>query len=164
MSFSLRPDYYTESILKVSPNTLKENGITNLLLDLDNTISPYYEKAPQNDLIEWAKNMKEGGITLYIVSNSKKKRPEIFAKGMGIPFIKHARKPSSKNILKAMEEIGGNKKNTALAGDQIFTDIYGANRAGINSILVYPIKFSRFFYLIRYYIETPFRNSYKNKL
>lgn len=164
MSFSLRPEYFTMDLLLITPEKLKSCNIENLLLDLDNTISPYLEEKPDLKLINWAKSMKDGGISLYIVSNSKKERPRIFAEGMGIPYIKHARKPSSKNIKRAVRELGGRGDNTALAGDQIFTDILGANLAGIKSILVYPIKFSKVLYKIRYIIETPFRNLYKNKL
>ena len=67
-------------------------------------------------------------------------------------------------IKQAMIEEGIPARNTALVGDQIFTDVLGANIAGIKSILVEPIKFTNPFLALRYFVETPFRKMYKNKL
>ena len=164
MSFSLRPKYYIESLLSLTPQMLKERGIDLLVLDLDNTVSPYDEQYPTEAVLSWTEDMKQGGIQLYFVSNSKKIRPDVFAKAMDIPFIKHARKPSPKYIRKAAEDTGVPLSRTALAGDQIFTDVLGANLAGVSSVLVRPIKFTNPFLALRYYVEMPFRITVKYKL
>lgn len=164
MSFSLRPKYVIKSLLDLTPQMLKDREIELLILDLDNTISPYGEKLPSEKVLKWTEDMKKGGIKLYIVSNSKKVRPDVFAKEMDIPFVKRAKKPSPKFIQKAMEDMNISAEKTALAGDQIFTDTLGANLAGVSSILVEPIKFTNVFLRLRYYGEMPFRKMYKNKL
>ena len=164
MSFSLRPDYTIRSLFSLTPEILKRIGADLLLLDLDNTISPYDEKEPGDKVLAWAENMKKGGIRLYIVSNSKKIRPDVFAEKMGIPFIKYAKKPSTKMVHRAIAQMDGVYDRTALAGDQIFTDVLAANRAGIKSILVEPIKFTNPFLKLRYIAETPFRKMFKNQL
>ena len=164
MSFSLRPEFIIDKLLMLTPDLLSDVGIKLLILDLDNTVSPYDEESPGPAVLLWTEKMKRGGIKLYIVSNSKKPRPELFSKAMDIPYIKHAKKPSTKMIKQAMIEEGIPARNTALVGDQIFTDVLGANIAGIKSILVEPIKFTNPFLALRYFVETPFRKMYKNKL
>lgn len=164
MSFSLKPVYVLDRLSRLTPEKLKELDICLLLLDLDNTISPYGVPSPEAETIEWAENMKKGGITLFIVSNSKKARPEVFAKAMDIPFVNRAKKPSPRFLNYAMEKTGIPPEKTALAGDQIFTDTLAANLAGVRSILVEPIKFTNPFLAVRYYMETPFRKMYKTKL
>ncbi len=164
MSFSLRPEFVIDELAMLTPELLTDVGIKLLILDLDNTVSPYDEASPRPSVLLWTERMKRGGIKLYIVSNSKKPRPEIFAKAMDIPYIKHAKKPSPKMIKQAMAEEGIPARNTALVGDQIFTDVLGANVAGVKSILVEPIKFTNPFLALRYYVETPFRKMYKKQL
>lgn len=157
MSFSLIADYSFLKLTDVSSGFLKEKGIKLLLLDLDNTISPYGEAEPSKDIMKWAGEMREAGITLFIVSNTKKPRAGIFAEKMGIPYIKYAKKPSRYGLREAMKRTGHTEKETALAGDQTFTDILAANRANVTSIMVEPIKLSNAFLTIRYWIEKPFR-------
>lgn len=163
MGFSLTPDFMVRSITDITPEMLKDNGIRLLLMDLDNTMSPYKVLEPSEDVVKWAEHMKESGITLYIVSNSKTQRPELFAKRLGIGFCMRAKKPSTKAILAAAELNNARREETALVGDQIFTDVLGANRAGVWSFLVYPIKFSNPLYVVRYIVELPFRHSKKRR-
>lgn len=164
MSISLKPSYYIEKLSALTPQMLKDIGVELLLMDLDNTISPYGEPNPTAKVLAWTENMKRNGIKLYIVSNSKKIRPDVFAKAMDIPFVKYARKPSPKMVKFAAKEMGVGFEKTALVGDQIFTDVLAGNLAGVKSIVVEPIKFSNPFFKVRYLLEIPFRNMCKNKL
>jgi predicted HAD superfamily phosphohydrolase YqeG len=50
-----------------------------------------------------------------------------------------ANKPSPKNYRIAMENMNTTVDNTIFVGDQIFTDVWGANRAGIRSVMVKPV-------------------------
>jgi len=108
--------------------------------------------------------MESAGITLFIVSNTKTQRAEIFARSFGVPYIDGAKKPSPRGIIKAIEGCGKKASETALAGDQIFTDVLGANISGITSIIVKPIKFINPLIALRYYIEIPFRLMRKKEL
>lgn len=157
MSFSLISDYSFLKLTDVSPEFMKEKGLKLLLLDLDNTISPYGEAEPSPEIMRWVGKMRESGITLFIVSNTKKPRAGIFAEKMGIPYIMYAKKPSRRGLREAMRIIGCSEQETALAGDQTFTDVLAANRANVTSIMVEPIKLSNAFLTLRYWIEKPFR-------
>jgi hypothetical protein len=108
--------------------------------------------------MSWAQMMRQRGIELFIVSNSKRpQRVESFARQLGIEYIKAAGKPSVRGINQAMERRSKTPEQSALCGDQIFTDVLGANRAGVTSIVVHPIKFTNPFLALRYFIELPFR-------
>ena len=101
--------------------------------------------------------LEQAGIRIMVVSNSRKSRrvPD-FCEKWNIPWIRHAGKPNPKGIRKAMERMDETPEHTAMAGDQTFTDILGANPAGVTSILAYPLYFSNPFQRIRYGIERPF--------
>ena len=161
MQFSLTPDHMFKSVTDITPALLMQDGISLLLLDLDNTLAPYKVMDLTEDVLSWTEELRACGITLYIVSNSKTQRPELFASRLGIGFCMKAHKPSTVSINRVISECGKDSNEAALVGDQIFTDVLGANRAGIMSILVYPIKFSNPFYRLRYFVELPFRHSKK---
>ena len=74
-----------------------------------------------------------------MLSNNKEPRVKMFCDAVNAPYIYKAGKPNPQNYRKAMKNMGTNEKNTLFVGDQIFTDIWGANKAGIYSILVKPI-------------------------
>jgi HAD superfamily phosphatase (TIGR01668 family) len=73
------------------------------------------------------------------LSNNQIERVSSFNREVGQIFIEDAHKPSTRNYIKAMELLGTDTKNTIFIGDQLFTDVYGAKRAGIRNILVKPI-------------------------
>ena len=79
------------------------------------------------------------GFETCLISNNQKPRVEPFAKALESRYLFDAHKPSRKNYLKAMEEMGTDRRTTVFIGDQLFTDVYGAKRSGIYSILVKPI-------------------------
>ena len=83
--------------------------------------------------------MQEGNINLMVLSNAKIKRAEAFANGIGLSAQGLAAKPLPFGYLKATKKLGADKKNTAIVGDQIFTDILGGKIAGIKTILVTDI-------------------------
>lgn len=160
MGFSLRPNARYGNIFELDATTLKHRGITLLLADLDNTLIPYEEKMPDARIKAWAKSLEAGGVTLFILSNSRKPtRARAFAEALGVPFLGHAGKPGRAGFDEAMARMGCAPAQTAMVGDQIFTDILGANHAGVLSLLVKPIRFGTPFRALRYALETPFRLS-----
>ena len=80
-----------------------------------------------------------------------------FAEALGVPYEGHAGKPKSGGFQRAMGRMGVTPAQTAIVGDQIFTDIWGGNNAGVLTLLVHPIRFGTIFRVLRYGIETPFR-------
>lgn len=159
MSFSLLPTLKFHKLSDITPDKLAERGITLLILDLDNTVSPYKVNTPTSEIIAWREKMRSAGITLFIVSNNRGVRPQIFSEKLDIPYIKCACKPSPKGIYAAMEKVGAPKEKTALVGDQIYTDMLAANKAGVTGILVEPIKFTNPLLAVRYFFELPFRHT-----
>ena len=157
MGFSPLADVEVRTILDLSPQWLRDHGISLLLLDFDNTIVPYTTSEPTEAFLRWREALLQAGIRIMVVSNSRKSRrvPD-FCEKWDIPWIRHAGKPNPKGILRAMEQMQGQPEHTAMAGDQTFTDVLGANLAGVTSILVYPLHFSNPFQRIRYGIERPF--------
>lgn len=159
MAFSLIADVVCDSIYDLDLSALKAAGIRLLLADLDNTLVPYGVPLPTDEVRKWNERLEEMGITLFVLSNNRHaNRPCIFSEGLGVPFIGHAGKPGVKSFCKAMEQMGVTAQQTALVGDQIFTDVLGGNRAGVTTILVKPIRLAgnpgRY---VRYAAELPFR-------
>ena len=127
-------------ITDIDLNFLKDNNIETLLLDVDNTLSTHHGTVLVEGLTDWLETMQSNGITLIVVSNSKHWRIEPFAGKLGLPFVSLACKPLPKGYRKAVKMVNADKKTTAIIGDQIFTDVLGANLYGIRSLLVRPVK------------------------
>jgi len=139
--FPLIAQYAVGTIYDIRPKELAEKGVRLLLSDLDNTLVPYGVPGPTSELRAWVKELEEHGVTFFILSNNRSaRRVSIFAKALAVPFIGHAGKPRPGSFHRAMEEIGCAREETAVVGDQIFTDILGGSNAGITTILVKPIK------------------------
>lgn len=154
-----RASFACHDIFEITGAALKRRGVRLLLADLDNTLVPYGVPLPDERLKAWRDDLAAHGVTLFILSNNRhESRPRIFAEGLGVPYIGHAGKPKTPSFYRAMEQAGVTKEQTAIVGDQIFTDILGGNRAGVSTILVRPIRLAgnpgRY---IRYAVETPFR-------
>jgi len=165
MKFSPVPRYVFRKITDITPVFLERLGVKFLMLDLDNTIVSYSKHIPPPGVLPWAENMRLSGIDLYIVSNSKRHgRVEKFAEAFHIGFIRHASKPSPKALFRAMKHSGYSAGESALAGDQVYTDVLAANRAGVVSIAVRPVSRFNPFLAIRYALEVPFRAACKNKM
>lgn len=159
MAFSLIPDGVYRSVYDLDIRKLAQQGITLLLADLDNTIAAYSVLTPTQEVRDWNERLRWSGIELFILSNSRKPtRARTYAESLGVPFIGHAGKPHAVSFYKAMERMGRVPEQTAMVGDQIFTDVLGAKNAGIPVYLVKPIRLAgnpgRY---LRYAVETPFR-------
>ena len=136
----LYPKEYFNSVKDISINFLKENNIKGLILDVDNTLISLDRVMP-NGVLEWAKEIKNNGIKICILSNSNKiKKVENVAKMIEDPYIFFGKKPLKAGFLRARDILKLKEENIAVVGDQIFTDIIGANRCNMFSILVKPIE------------------------
>ena len=150
------PKYIFPKITDISPEFLRQHGIKLLLMAFDNTLLPYTTSVPTQELLDWMQRMKDHHISLCIVSNSKKSRVPDFAKAYDVACVTHAAKPFSKGIREAMKRFGAEKSQTALVGDQIYTDVLGANCAGITSLIVTSIHNHNFWLKLRHVLEVPF--------
>ena len=136
----LRPNIKLDKITDISVDILKKYNITALILDVDNTLSTHHGQVLTDGLEEWLKNMRENNIKLTVLSNSTKKRLDPFAKKIGLDYISLGLKPLPFGYLRALKALGTKRKNTAIVGDQIFTDTLGGNLVGLNTVLLTPIK------------------------
>lgn len=116
-----------------------DNGVRGVLFDVDNTLvmhgAPATEQAKK--LFD---DLHKIGLKTCIISNNGEARVRPFADAVGSDYIYKAGKPSARGYEQGMERIHTTPKTTIFVGDQIFTDVYGANRAGIRSYLVRPIN------------------------
>ena len=156
MSFSLIPRLMADSLTDLTPQLLQTHGIQFLMLDFDNTIVPYTTNVPTPEMERWLREMQASSIGLCVVSNSRKNRVVEFCRARGIPCITHSRKPFQKGIRQCREQFGLELCHAALAGDQIYTDVLGANCAGAVSILVTPIHLHNIWLRLRHVAELPF--------
>ena len=139
MPFPLIPTFKTKYLTDLTPEILKKHGIRFLMMDFDNTIVPYTTNTPTEAVEQWFLDMKNSGITLCMVSNSKKPRVRVLCEAHGIPCIQHARKPFWWiGIRKALTDFQVPAAEAAIVGDQIYTDVLGGNGAGVK---VTPIGF-----------------------
>ena len=135
---SFYPGEYVDSTYVIDFDKLYAEGYRGLIFDIDNTLVPHGAKADERAKKLFA-HLKETGFTCCLLSNNKEPRVKMFNDDVQVNYIFKAGKPSVKNYRKAMEIMGTEVRNTLFVVDQIFTDIYGANRAGIRTILVKPI-------------------------
>ena len=140
MKFTFVPEYYFETFDKASAEFLASIGVKGIVLDVDNTLEPYENPTPGAHVVAWLDSLKAKGISAAIVSNNGAERINLFNKELGLPAYYKAKKPFRKNVLNAMADMGTNKENTILMGDQVFTDVWAAHNTGIRAILVPPIK------------------------
>lgn len=132
------PKEYVKSAYSIDYNTLYSKGFRGILFDIDNTLVRHGAKASKESIELFAK-LKSIGFKTCLISNNKEPRVKPFADNVNSPYIYNAHKPSIKNYIQSMFIMETNIHNTIFIGDQIFTDIYGANRAGMYTILVEPI-------------------------
>jgi HAD superfamily phosphatase (TIGR01668 family) len=136
-----RPTLQAPSLDLISVEQLVQNGIRGLIIDLDNTMTPWNDVEVGPKVAEWFIKVKDSGIRACVVSNNKKRqRVAVVAEGLGIPFVFRATKPRGRAFRAGMDRLGTGQKDTAVIGDQLFTDILGGNRLGLYTILVTPIN------------------------
>jgi HAD superfamily phosphatase (TIGR01668 family) len=157
MSYSLLPTMTADALTDIHPELLLAHGVQLLMLDFDNTIVPYTTNNPTPLMASWLTWVKDCGIRICVVSNSKRGRVRAFCKKYRLNCITHAKKPGKKGILECMEKFDAKPQECMLVGDQIFTDTLAANRCGIKCVLVKAIDNHTFWLKLRGVAELPFR-------
>ncbi|WP_162266451.1 YqeG family HAD IIIA-type phosphatase [Anaerotignum neopropionicum] len=133
------PDIYVKSVYELPLEELKARGIKGLVFDIDNTVAPFDIAEPENDLIELFLFLKKQGFRLCILSNNNQERVKLFNKNLKTLAVHKAGKPGVRKLRLALEKLELSAKNTAMIGDQIFTDMWCGHRAGLTCILTAPI-------------------------
>jgi len=134
------PKLYVNCIQDINIKMLKAQGIRVFILDIDNTLVPTSTKEPTKSVIDWIETVKSEDIKVCLVSNNSKKRVTGFNKNLSLYAIHRAFKPLKRGFQRVAKKYGVSEKEVCVVGDQIFTDIWGANRAKMMSILVLPLS------------------------
>lgn len=133
------PNEYRKSTYGLNFEKYYQEGYKGILFDIDNTLVPHGAPADIH-AISLFRNLKTIGFKTCLISNNKDYRVKPFADAVGAEYICNAHKPSRKSYKKAFGLMNTTKENTLFVGDQIFTDVYGANRVKMYTILVHPIN------------------------
>lgn len=135
---SLYPSHFSCSAYEIDFEKLASCGVKGVLFDVDNTLVPHGAPADER-AVNLFNRLTELGISYCFISNNKEPRVKYFAGVVGGTYVYKAGKPSKKSYLQGMTQMGTNLSTTVFVGDQLLTDIWGANRAGVESYLVKPI-------------------------
>ena len=129
------PNYYIHRYTALRPAFLKEQGIQLLICDIDNTLVPHDVAVPDDEAIAFLKSIQDAGIQIVFISNNVEERFATFAKGLNIPFYPFAMKPLPKTYRKMLKDFHVKRDVVAVLGDQLMTDILGANVMRFYTIL-----------------------------
>lgn len=133
------PYEYVESVFDIDYNILYQKGFKGLIFDIDNTLVHHGDDSTK-EVDELFKKIQNIGFKTILLSNNNEKRVKRFLKNIDSLYICDAQKPNVENYFKAVEMMNIKKEEAIFVGDQLFTDILGANRSGIASILVKFIR------------------------
>ncbi|MBQ2698246.1 MAG: YqeG family HAD IIIA-type phosphatase [Clostridia bacterium] len=139
MGRGLKPDHYFPNVYAITPAFLQRRGIRAVILDIDNTLVFYRIHRPTEHNRRWIRSLREAGIAVAFVSNGYRERVEEYNREFGFYYSFKSQKPRPGGFLQAAKAMGVEPAETAVIGDQIYTDILGGNRAGMLTLLVDPI-------------------------
>jgi len=136
-----KPTIALQTVCDISLDILREFDVQALILDVDNTLTTHDNPNVKQEVLDWLNVMKSNGVKLMIVSNNYPERVQPLASMLGIDFVSRGQKPLPKGFSEACRRLNVPKENICAVGDQIFTDILGANLKGIKSIFVFPMEY-----------------------
>lgn len=158
------PDSYRDSIYEIDFEAYYKQGYRGILFDIDNTLAAHGKPASRQT-VQFFERLRELGFQTCLISNNKEPRVSAFAVQVDSPYVSNAHKPSVKNYRRAMVMMGTDRSRTLFVGDQLFTDVWGAKRTGIYSILVKPVHPKEELQIvIKRYFEKAVLRSYKKHL
>lgn len=132
------PDTYIVSAYEIAYERLYEEGYRGIIFDIDNTLVEHGAPADERS-IELFKRLKAIGYRIFLLSNNKEPRVKLFNDAVQVSYLYKAGKPGENGYKRAMERMGTDSSNTFFVGDQLFTDVWGAKKAGIRTFLTQPI-------------------------
>ncbi len=157
----LIPDLCIDHYYNLEPQTVRAMGGRALLCDIDNTLATYDDPTPPDDVVKWIEKMRAGGVEIAFVSNNHAERVELFNKELGCVAYADAGKPKTRYLDAAVRDLGIDKSEAVLLGDQLLTDCAAAKRFGIPAIIVPPIKDKKtLFFKFKRLIEIPYMKKY----
>ncbi len=137
---SFLPDIMVMRVWDITPEMLFSRGIKGLILDLDNTLTTHDNPIPDPKSLSFIKLMREHGVKLMILSNNKRERVEPFSRILDIDFVPRGLKPLPFGVRRVCRMMGLSPHETAMVGDQLFTDMYAGAFSGTKTIMVKYIE------------------------
>lgn len=134
----LKPEEYFVSVLDIDAEHLKDRGYRAVLLDLDNTLQPRGEQEVPSEIKAWVDGLRDAGLAVAIISNSKDDRVVRAARSMDLLLVRSAFKPFTSGYVTACACLGVACADAVMVGDQSYTDVLGAHRCGMDAFLVMP--------------------------
>lgn len=132
------PDVYLDSTYEIDFEALYREGFRGVIFDIDNTLVPHGAPADARSIALFDR-LRNIGFESVLLSNNKEPRVKMFNDKVRTRYIYKAGKPGKKGYLRAMEMMKTEPATTLFVGDQLFTDVWGAKKAGILTCLVKPI-------------------------
>lgn len=133
------PNLYYSSYLDIELSLLKKKGFTNLFFDIDNTLVAHDQELPDATVVHYLEQLQLDGFKVYLISNNNESRVKRFAKILNVPHFWFSMKPLKRTYRKIIKEYNLNPKTIAVIGDQLLTDVLGANRMGLFVIYTQPL-------------------------
>ncbi|MBV9973239.1 MAG: YqeG family HAD IIIA-type phosphatase [Candidatus Eremiobacteraeota bacterium] len=134
------PDRFAPRLCDVSIDELASRGIRGLIVDLDNTLVAYRCSDIMNDHLSWVQLARERGLKIVMVSNNFSERVQAIASQLNVACVANALKPLPTGFWRAQRALDLPRKEIAVVGDQLFTDVLGARLFGFYTILTEPIE------------------------
>ena len=160
----MMPDYMFRAFDEITPAFLRELGVKAILADIDNTLAPYEQPEPDERIKGWIASLAEAGIGIAFVSNNDWERVELFNATLGVPAYAKSGKPFKKNLVKAMNDLGGTPETTVMLGDQLLTDALAGHNLGVKCLIVPPIRDKKnAFFRFKRWLEKPVVRKFKKR-
>lgn len=136
----LAPRYHVDAVFHLTPARLRGWGIEALMLDLDNTLVGWGKIEPPAEVLAWLADLRRCGIPVCLVSNTLSRRLAAATAVFDLPTVRGRSKPSADKLRRALRILGTSPEQTAMVGDQLFTDVLAGNRLGVPTILTGPLS------------------------
>ena len=164
MKNPMMPDYMFRTFDEITPEFLRELGVKAILADIDNTLAPYEQPEPDQRIKGWIASLAEAGIGIAFVSNNDWERVNRFNATLGVPAYAKSGKPFKKNLVRAMNDLGGTLETTVMLGDQLLTDALAGHNLGVKCLIVPPIRDKKnAFFRFKRWLEKPVVRKFKRK-
>ena len=164
MKNPMMPDYMFRTFDEITPAFLTSLGVKAILADIDNTLAPYEQPEPDQRIKDWIASLAEAGIGIAFVSNNDWERVNRFNATLGVPAYAKSGKPFKKNLVKAMNDLGGTLETTVMLGDQLLTDALAGHNLGVKCLIVPPIRDKKnAFFKFKRWLEKPVVKKFKRR-
>ena len=136
----LRPNFIVDKVSEVTPGFLRERGIRAVMVDLDDTLVAGGATTLDPTFTSWLDALKAARLPVLILSNGSSQRVAQWSQNLGVLGLSLVGKPFTFAFRRGLQHLGSKAGETAMIGDQLFTDVLGANLVGMTSILVTPLS------------------------